>query len=190
MAVKNKKTILAVAAGLIALCLVFAWLFLGSDVPEPADGTKKVELTRVKASVYNTVLKRDIDGKPLWELKVGEAVQMNDDLIAAKNLEGSLHLSNGDEVYVKSSGAEVKIKSNQFALTGGVTARWKNGGFIKADRIEWDQQKDILTATGAVKIIKEDMLATAEKIITSAKLDHFKLKEKAHVERGGHYEEK
>ena len=108
----------------------------------------------------------------------------------AKNLEGTLYLSNGDEVYVTSSGAEVKIKSNQFALIQGVTARWKNGGFIKAEKVEWDQQKDILTATGAVKVIKEDMLATAEKVITSSKLEHFTLKDKAHVERGGHYEEK
>lgn len=187
---KNKKTILAAAAGLIALFLVFAWLFWGSDMPEPTDQTKKTETTSAKAAVYNTTLNRDANGKPLWALKVEEAVQMNDDMIMAKNLEGTLYLSNGDEIYVKSSEAEVKIKSNQFALTRGVTARWKNGGFIKADRVEWDQQNDILTATGAVRAIKEDMLATAEKIVTSSKLEHFKLKDNAHVERGGHYEEK
>ena len=39
MAVKNKNTILMGAAGLIALFLVFAWLFWGSTVPEPTDKT-------------------------------------------------------------------------------------------------------------------------------------------------------
>ena len=111
-------------------------------------------------------------------------------MILAKNLEGTVYLTNGDEVNVKSSAAEVKVKSNQFALIQGVTARWKNGGFVKADKIEWDQQKDILTAAGSVRIIKGDMLATAENVITSSKLDHFKLRENAHMERGGHYEEK
>ena len=187
---KNKNTVLAVATGLLALFLVFAWLFWGSDVPEPTDKTKKIETTAVKAAVYNTTLNREADGKPLWKLNVGEAVQMNDDLITAKNLEGTVYLKNGDEVHVKSSAAELKIKSNQFALVEGVTARWKNGGFIRADKIEWDQKSDILTATGSVRIIKDDMLATAENAVTSGNLEHFKLRDKAHVERGGHYEEK
>ena len=186
----KKKTLWAIAAALIFLFLIFAWLFWGSTVTEPTDPGKTTARDTVKAAVYNTVLNREANGKKLWELKVGEAQQVGDDLVKAKNLEGTLYLSNGDEVYVTSSGAEVKIKSNQFALIQGVTARWKNGGFIKAEKVEWDQQKDILTATGAVKVIKEDMLATAEKVITSSKLEHFKLKDKAHVERGGHYEEK
>ena len=176
MAVKNKNAILMAAAGLIALFLVFAWLFWGSTVPEPTDKTKNTETNTTKATVYNTVLHRDEGGKRLWELK--------------KQLEGTVYLDNGDEMFVTADAAEVKIKTNEFTLSNGVTARLKQGGFLKADKVEWDRNKDILTATGAVKVIKEDMMATAEKVITSSKLEHFKLKDKAHVERGGTYEEK
>ena len=95
---KNKKTILAIAAGLLALFLVFAWLFWGAKVPEPTDPAKPPEATGPKAAVHDTVLHRDEKGKRLWEMKVGEAVQMHDDLIQAKNLEGTLYLSNGDEM--------------------------------------------------------------------------------------------
>ncbi len=190
MAVKHKKTILSVGAGLLALLLVFAWLFWGSKVPEPTDTSQKPEAAGAKAAVHDTVLHREEKGKRLWELKVGEAVQMDDDLIEAKNLEGILYLSDGDEMRVKADSATIKVKSNDFALKGGVTARLKQGGFLKADKVEWQQNKDIITATGAVRVIKEDMLATAEKIITSSKFEHFKLKDKAHIERGGHYEEK
>ena len=190
MAVKNKNAILMAAAGLIALFLIFAWLFWGSTVPEPTDKTKKAETDTTKATVYNTVLHRDEGGKRLWELKVGEAIQLNDNLVRAKQLEGTVYLENGDEMFVTADAAEVKTKTNEFTLTNGVTARLKQGGFLKADKVEWDRNKDILTATGAVKVIKEDMMATAEKVITSSKLEHFKLKDKAHVERGGKYEEK
>lgn len=178
------------AAGLIVLFLIFAGLFWGSTVPEPTDKTKKVEADTTKATVYNTVLHRDAGGKRLWELKVGEAIQINDNLVRAKQLEGTVYLSNGDEMFVTADAAEVKTKSDEFTLTNGVTARLKQGGFLKANKVEWNQKKDILTATGAVRVIKEDMMATAEKIITSSKLEHFKLKGKAHVERGGKYEEK
>ena len=162
---KNKNTILMGAAGLIVLFLIFAWLFWGSTVPEPTDKTKKVETDRTLATVHNTVLHRDADGKRIWELKVGEAIQLNDNLVRAKQLEGTVYLNNGDEMYVTADAAEVKIKTNEFTLTNGVTARLKQGGFLKANKVEWNQNKDILTATGAVKVVKEDMMATAEKII-------------------------
>ena len=187
---KNKNAILMAAAGLVVLFLIFAALFWGSTVPEPTDKTKKTETDTTKATVNNTVLHRDADGKRLWEMNVGEAIQLNDNLIRAKQLKGTIYLSNGDEMYVTANGADIKIKSNEFTLTNGVTARLKQGGFLKAKKVEWIQKKDVLTATGAVKVIKEDMTATAEKIITSSKLEHFKLKDKAHVERGGKYEEK
>lgn len=176
-------------AGALALFLVFAWLFWGSTVPEPTDTTKKIESNAPKAAVYNTSLNRDENGKRLWQLKVGEALQVSDELVTAKQLDGIVYLKNGDEMYVKAEAAELNPKKNEFVLTKGVTARLKNGGFLKADKVEWKQKENILTATGAVKVIKEDMLATAETIITSGEFKHFKLKDKAHVERGGQYEE-
>ena len=190
MAVKNKNTILMVAAGLIALSLVFAWLFWGSKTPEPTDPVKKAAESTVKATVHNTELKRDEHGKQKWKLKVEEATQESNDVVTAKKVDGVVYLNNGDEMHVTADAGKISDKSNQFELSGKVTARLKRGGFMKADKVEWNQSKDILIATGAVKVVKEDMLAKAEKIITSSELKHFKLIDKAHVERGGHYEEK
>ena len=93
-------------------------------------------------------------------------------------------------MYVTAKAGEIRTKRDVFTLTDGVTARLKQGGFLKANKVEWKQKQDILTATGAVKVIKEDMMAPAERITTSSKLEHFKLKGTAHVERGGKYEEK
>ena len=190
MAVKNKNILLAVAAGLTALILIFVWLFWGSSVPEPTDKTKNTLESTVKATTHDTVLKRDEGGKKKWHIKAGEAVQESNDVITAKNLDGIIYLTNGDEMHVTAEAGKISDKQNQFELSGKVTARLKRGGFLKADKVEWNQVKDILIATGAVKVVKDDMLARAEKIITSSKLKHFKLIEKAHVERGGHYEEK
>jgi LPS export ABC transporter protein LptC len=190
VAVKNKNMILAVAAGLAVLLLVFAWLFWGSTVPEPTDSTKKAADNTVKSAVHNTVLNRDEGGKKKWSLKAGVAFQESDGMITAKKLDGTIYFNNGDEMYVKADAGKIGDKQDQFELSGKVTARMKRGGFLKADKVEWDQKKDILTATGAVKVVKDDMLAQAEKIITSSKFNHFRLIEKAHVERGGRYEEK
>ena len=187
---KHKKTILAVVTGLLALFLIFAWLFWGSVVPEPTDKTKKDAGSTVKATVHNTVLNREENGKKKWKLKVEEATQESNDVITAKKLDGIVYLTNGDEMYVQAEAGKIADNNNQFELSGKVTARLKKGGFMKADKVEWNQTKDILIATGAVKVVKNDMLARAEKIITSSELKHFKLIDKAHVERGGNYEEK
>jgi len=188
--VKNKNMILAVAAGLAVLFLVFAWLFWGSTVPKPTDNTKKATESTIKSAVHDTVLNRDEGGKKKWNLKVGEAFQESNGVVTAKNLDGTIYLNNGDEMYVTAEAGKISEKQNRFELSGKVTARLKGGGFLKADKVEWNQAKDKLTATGAVKVVKDDMLAQAEKIITSSKFNHFKLIEKAHVERGGQYEEK
>ena len=187
---KNKNTILMAAAGMIALSLIFIWLFWGSTVPEPTDAEKKNAGSTVKATVHNTELKRDEYGKQKWKLKVEEATQEDNDVVTAKKVDGVVYLNNGDEMHVTADAGKISDKNNQFELSGKVTARLKKGGFIRADKVEWNQSKDILTATGAVKVVKDDMLARAEKIITSSELKHFKLIDKAHVERGGHYEEK
>ena len=187
---KNKNTILMAVTGIIALSLIFAWLFWGSTVPEPTDAAKKAAESTVKATVHNTELKRDEHGKQKWKLKVEEATQEDNDVVTAKKVDGVVYLNNGDEMHVTADAGKISDKNNQFELSGKVTARLKKGGFIRADKVEWNQSKDILTATGAVKVVKDDMLARAEKIITSSELKHFKLIDKAHVERGGHYEEK
>ena len=190
MAVKHKKAILAVGSGLLVLFLIFAWLFWGSTVPEPTDKTKQNAGSTVKATVHNTVLNRDENGKKKWKLKVEEATQENNGVITAKKLDGIVYLNNDDEMHVTAEAGKISDKNNRFELSGKVTARLKKGGFLKADKVEWNQAKDILIATGAVKVVKDDMLASAEKIITTSKLKHFKLIKNAHVERGGHYEEK
>lgn len=74
-------------------------------------------------------------------MNVGEAIQLNDNLIRAKQLKGTIYLSNGDEMYVTANGADIKIKSNEFTLTNGVTARLKQGGFLKAKKVEWIQKR-------------------------------------------------
>ena len=106
---RNKNAILAAAAGLLALFLIFAWLFWGSTVPEPTDTTKKTESNAPKAAVYNTSLNRDENGKRLWQLKVGEALQVSDELVTAKQLDGIVYLKNGDEMYVKAEAAELMV---------------------------------------------------------------------------------
>lgn len=184
---EHKNLILAIAAGLAVVALLFAWLFLVAEMPKPADKGKLSD--GVRATIHHTVLERKEKGKLLWRLQVGEAAQVDETRIQAKDLEGTVYLEDGDELHVQAKGGNIQLKNNDFSLDEGVRARLKSGGFLKAQKVEWKQKGDILTAEGDIRVVKDDMLATGGKLETTSKLEHFKLSEKAHVERGGHYAE-
>ena len=60
----------------------------------------------------------------------------------------------------------------------------KGNGEITAEEISWNQKDDIITATGKVKVVKDEHTALADKIVTSSKFDHFKLSGHAEVQKG------
>lgn len=182
---KNKNGILTVLIGVLAMAGLFAWLYLGSEVPEITPEDRKFVDNSAHAAVYNTVLTREKDGKLLWELKVGKGVEISKKCVSIENVDGMVHLKNGDILYVKADGGEMKILEDEFSLKGNVYAYLEKGGQIKAEKILWQQDANKLSAEGAVKIKKEDLLAEADKVITSGELKHFILKGNAHVERGG-----
>lgn len=184
---RNNKAVTAIVVGVVALGLVFAWLYWGSTVPAPT-GDKKPQVG-VRAAVHNTTLTQKEGGKVLWELKVGEALQTDSETVDVKDLDGVVYLKNGDKMMVRSGGGKILVKENRFALDDGVTVRLENGGSLKAREVSWEQEGDRLVASGDVRVVKDDLLATAGEIITSSRLDHFKMKENAYLERGGKHEE-
>jgi len=178
---KNKGSIAAIAGAVAILAALFAWLYWGSTVPEP---TKEQKDTAVKATITDTVMSRQReDGSKLWDLKIKTASQMSDKLITGKDISGTIYLKDGDELYIKAPAGKFEQEQNFVTLSGGVTATLKSGGKLTAKTVTWDRIKDILTAQGKSRVIRENLLATGDKIVTTSKLKHFKVIGKAHVER-------
>ena len=70
---KNNKVILSIIAGIAIAGGIIAWLMLGGDKPitiKPGDGVT----AQINASLKNSVVKREKDGKLLWEFTVAEVV--------------------------------------------------------------------------------------------------------------------
>ena len=158
---KDKKVILSVLAGLVVAGAVIAWLLLGGDKPvtiKPGDGVT----AQINASLKNSVLQREKDGKKLWVFTVEEVVN--------------------DKAKDKGSAG---MKSNDFSLEGNIKAILNTGGELYADKITWNQDKELITATGNFKMHKDDYTATADSAETTSAFKHIKLKGNAKVEKGG-----
>ena len=182
---KNKKVILSIIAGVVIAGGIIAWLMLSGDKPvtiKPGDGIT----AQVNASLKNSVVKREQDGKLLWEFTVDEVI--NDkakNQATLKGIKGKLYRNDGSVIELTADSGSAGLKSNDFALEGKIKATLSSGGELYADKITYNQAQDIIKAQGNFQLHKDGYTATAESAETTSAFKHIKLQGKAKVEKGG-----
>ena len=72
-----------------------------------------------------------------------------------------------------------------FAVEGNVKAVLNTGGELYADKVAYNQAKELITATGHVKLVKEPYTAIADWAQTTSAFQKLKLKGNAKVTKGG-----
>ena len=182
---KNKKVIMAIVAGIAIASAVIAWLMLSGDKPVNVDVGKGVK-AQLNASLKNSVLKREKDGKLLWEFTVAEVVNIREkDVAQLKGIKGKLYRKDGSYIDVSAEKGEAALNKNDFSLEGKVVAILNSGGEFYADKISWKQQGDKIIAVGHVKLIKDAYTATADEAYSTSTFQQVKLKGNAKVTKGG-----
>ncbi len=180
---KNKKMVLSVLVCLVIAGGIIAWLMLGGNKPvNVAPGVT----AQVNASLKNTVLKREQDGKKLWEFTVEEVVNDKAKNTAyLKGIKGKVYRNDGSYIDIAADKGVAEIGKNDFSLEGKVKAILNTGGELYADKITWNQKKELITATGHFKMLKDGYTATSDKAETTSAFKHLKLKGSAKVVKGG-----
>lgn len=182
---KNNKIILFVLTGLLIAGGIIAWLMLGGNKPvtiKPGDGIT----AQINASLKNSVLKREKDGKLLWEFSVSEVVSNKSDNTAyLHGIKGKVYRSDGSYIDISADKGMTEISKNKFSLEGSVKAILNTGGELYADKIVWDQDKNLVTANGKFKMRQGDYTAVADSAETTSAFQYIKLRGNAKVEKGG-----
>lgn len=180
---KNKKLILMIAAGLALVALLFLWLFNSgtpkeNTKPEQTNGTENVK-------VLNSSLKEERDGKLAWELQVGEMEYIKStDTNILKDVKGKWYREDGSFLTISSEGGSVAMTKKDVVLKGKAQAALSTGGEVSADEISWLHSEDKITATGKVRIVKDDAVATADKATTDTGIENLRLEGNAEVQKG------
>ena len=165
---KNKKVILSVLAGIVIAGAIIAWLMLSGDKPitvKPGDGVA----AQINASLKNSMVKRDKDKNTAY----------------LKGIKGKVYRADGSFIDISADKGSAGMKSNDFFLEGNIKAVLNTGGELYADKISWNQEKELITATGHFKMHKDAYTATADSAVTTSAFKHIKLKGNAKVEKGG-----
>lgn len=178
----NRKTvIISITGALIIAAAIIAWLMFGGRPPENktyGDGVN------VKATVTDTVLNRDRDGQKVWEFTVAESVEEGNKTLMT-GVRGRVFRSDGSFIDVVGDKGTLFKKSNDFILEGNVDAVLSTGGKLLADKVTWNDKKEIITATGNVRLYKDGWVATGDKATTTSAFKNLKMEGNARLEEVG-----
>lgn len=182
---KNKKAVISILAGIIMVGTIIAWLMFGGKAPVSVDLGNGIS-AQVNASLKNSVLKREKEGKLLWQFTVDEVVNdKQKNLAYLKGITGKVYRNDGSYIDIIAEKGVAEISDNNFSLEGNVKAVINSGGELYADKITWNQNKELITGNGHVKIIKDAWTATADMAMTTSAFENIRLKGNAKVEKGG-----
>ena len=164
---RNKGFQMIVGA-IVITGVIIAWLMLGGEAP--SNNPVQKESSGANAKVRNSTLAREVDGKKVWEFTVEEVEQIKSSGEAVlKGVKGKIYREDGSVLEV--------------------VAVLSSGGKLTAESIRWQQTEDVITASGNVRLLKDDTLATGDKAVTSSAFERLKLEGHAEVQRGGDYNE-
>ena len=181
----NKKVILSIAAGIVVAGSLIAWLMLGGDKPVNVNLGKGVS-AQLNASLKNSVLQREKDGKKLWEFTVAEVINDKAQNMAyLKGIKGKVYRKDGSYLDIVAEKGQAALNKNDFAVEGNVKAVLNTGGELYADEVAYNQAKELITATGHVKLVKEPYTAMGDWAQTTSAFQKLKLKGNAKVTKGG-----
>ncbi len=182
---KNKKVLLAVGGGIVFAGAVIAWLMFGGKAPGEVNLDNGINV-QLNASLKNSVINREKDGQKLWEFTVEEVI--NDKAAkkaVLKGIKGKIYRDDGSTIDIEADGGSMTVGENNFALEGNVRAEMSGNGKITADKVEWLQSEEQITASGNVKMYKDEWFASADKAVTTSAFKKLKLMGNAKVEKGG-----
>lgn len=186
---KNKKGVLAILAGLIIASCVIGWLMFGGA--KPIDVVIEDVHLKTNASMKDSVLSREQDGKKLWEFKVGGLEhEKQSGKVSLLAIEGRVYKSDGSHIDVWAEKGTSNMKGNNFTLEGKVKAVMSTGGKLTCDKIAWTQKGELIDAFGNVVIIKSPYIASADEAHTTSALKNLQLKGHAKFEKGDEINDK
>lgn len=181
---------MAIGGSILLAGAIIAWLMFGGSAPVNVNMGDGVS-AKFNASLKNSVIKREKDGKMLWEFTVGEVINdKTKNQAVLKDVKGKVYRNDGSYLDITAERGSAVIDGNNFALEGKVQAVLSSGGKLLADKVAWQQDKELITASGHVQLYKDEWFASADKAITTSAFKKLKLTGNARVEKGGDMNDK
>lgn len=180
----DKKQKLLVAAGIALFAALVVWAV--STVPQRPDTPETPQADSKIMSYDGNEISEERNGRKIWDL-TAEHIEVNIDTkdAALEKLSGHFYMEDGRVVEVKADKGTYTAAAKDIAITGNVTVKNSDGAELTSDELRWEAAKEILAAVGNAKAVKDDLLATGDRIESTDGFNKIKIIGKAHLVKGG-----
>jgi len=171
----SKRTIISgiVLAGLFLLSL---WVFFSSSPSEVQTGEENNNKNQ-QLQIEDFAITETKEGKKFWEVYATQGVY-NETIakILLINIKGNFYKDEKVVLSIEAPNAIYDSAKRQFILQNGARAANDKDVYITAKEICWAGTEDKITATGNVKIIKNnELVTTSDKSIFNTDFTNLKL---------------
>lgn len=176
----NKRgKVLIAAAGALAVGLIVWATATVPEAPVIQDNNEQ------KIMTYDgNTISEEKNGRKIWELTADHMeVDVKTQDMSMEGITGHFYAEDGTITDLKADSGVYGGKSKDVKLTGNIRITSSDGAILTSKEMEWQNQKEILSAIGDVRAVREDVFITADRVDSSDGFNKVKAKGHAHVER-------
>ena len=170
-------------SGAVLLAGLIVWAV--ASVPEIPQQTDEPTGPRIMSYMDNT-LHEERDGRTIWQMT---AEQMNVDIdtndTGMVKIDGTFYSDDGRTLTLKADEGRMDSKTRDIVLTGTIEATTSDGASLRAKQIKWTAAEGSLTAEGDAELIRDNMRATGDRIVSTDGFQKFSILGNARIEKGG-----
>ena len=170
-------------AGAVILTGLTIWAI--ATVPEISQQTDEPSGPRVMSYADNT-LSEERDGRTVWKMtaeKVNVDIDTND--TGMTKIDGTFYAEDGRTLTLQAEEGRMDSKTRDIVLTGAIEAATSDGAHLHARQLTWTAAEGMLTAEGDAELVRDDIRATGDRIVSTDNFQRFRVIGNAHIEKGG-----
>ena len=177
----DKRTILVILGAVLLMGGVIGWLLSS----KPTAGTVKEARQTDPHQVTGSTIEETKDGRKVWTLTVASMVyDKKTQVDRMQGIKGTFFDEDGTTMTVTADEGEVNLKTKDVVLTKNPVGTTSTNGRVTADKVTWQNDKQLVIAEGNARISRDDVLATGDKATFNVALNQAKLEGNAKVQKG------
>ena len=177
----QKKYLYGGAAALLLALIVWAI----STAPQPSAPSEASDTPRIMSYENNTV-SEERDGRTVWTLTARQvSVDIDTNDTAMQGIEGTFYSEDGRTLTLHSDEGRMDHETRDVVLTGGVHAETSDGAVLTARELKWTAAESSLTAAGDARVVRDDLRAAGDRIMSTDEFRRFRIEGNARIEKGG-----
>ena len=170
-------------SGAVLLTGLIVWA--ATTVPEIPTQTDVPTGPRVMSYADNT-LSEERDGRTVWKMTAEQIhVDIDTNDTGMEKIDGTFYSEDGRSLTLKAAEGRMDSATRDVVVTGNIEAQTSDGASLRAKQLRWTAAEGSLSAEGDAVLVRDDIRATGDRIVSTDGFQKFSVIGNARIEKGG-----